>query len=171
MEFFQTDKETGRPKGIVAIDLGGLEMIKNERQYKITKAQAVRFSKALKSFRQNPDTGNSLHPLIAKAQEDALSSQLADLESELREYESLKAGEFHLDSLKLVADLPSILIKARIAQGLSQKDLAERIGLKEQQIQRYEATDYASANLARIKEVVNAFGVETNSPTSTTNTP
>ena len=82
-------------------------MIKNERQYKITKAQAVRFSKALESFRQNPNTDNSLHPLIGKAQEDALSSQLADLESDLREYESLKAGEFQLDSLKLVADLPS----------------------------------------------------------------
>ena len=98
---------------------------------------------------------------------DALSSQLADLESELSEYESLKAGEFQLDSLKVVADLPSILIKARIAQGLSQKELAERIGLKEQQIQRYEATDYASANLARIKEVVSAFGVEINSAAST----
>ena len=73
-----------------------------------------------------------------------------------------------MDSLKVVADLPSILIKARIAQGLSQKDLAERIGLKEQQIQRYEATDYASANLSRIKEVVIAFGVEINSPASTT---
>ena len=24
LEFFQVDKETGRPKGIVAIDLGGL---------------------------------------------------------------------------------------------------------------------------------------------------
>ena len=140
-------------------------MIKNERQYKITRAQAVRFSNALKNLRQRP---NGLHPLIAKAQEDSISSQLADLESELREYESLKAGEFRLDSLKVVADLPSILIKARIAQGLSQKDLAERIGLKEQQIQRYEATDYATANLARIKEVVNAFGVEINSPTSTT---
>ena len=146
-------------------------MIKNERQYKITKAQAIRFSKSLEKFRQNPNTDNSLHPLITKAQEDALSSQLADLESELREYESLKAGEFQLDSLRVVAELPSILIKARIAQGLSQKDLAERIGLKEQQIQRYEATDYATANLARIKEVVNAFGVEINSSTSTTNTP
>ena len=146
-------------------------MIKNERQYKITKAQAVRFSKALENFRQDPNTGNSLHPLIAKAQEDALSSQLADLESDLIEYESLKSGEFRLDSLKLVADLPFILIKARISQGLSQKELADRIGLKEQQIQRYEATDYASANLARIKEVVDAFGVENSSPTSTTNAP
>ena len=139
-------------------------MIKNERQYKITKAQAARFSNALENLRRRPDNDNGLHPLIAKAQEDALSSQLADLETELSEYESLKAGEFRLDSLKLVADLPFILIKARIAQGLSQKDLAERIGLKEQQIQRYEATDYATANLARIKEVVSAFGVEINNP-------
>ena len=142
-------------------------MIKNERQYKITRAQAARFSNALESLRQRPTSDNSLHPLIAKAQEDALSSQLADMESELSEYESLKAGDFELESLKVIADLPSILIKARIAQGLSQKDLAERIGLKEQQIQRYEATDYASANLARIKEVVSAFGVGINSPTST----
>ena len=37
---------------------------------------------------------------LPKPQEDALSSQLADLESELSEYESLKAGEFQLDSLK-----------------------------------------------------------------------
>ena len=40
------------------------------------------------------------------------------------------------------------------------------IGLKEQQIQRHEATDYATANLARIKEVVNAFGVDINNTTS-----
>ena len=86
----------------------------------------------------------------------------------MREYESLKAGKFRWDSLSMVADLPLVLIKARIAGGLSQKDLAERVGLKEQQIQRYEATDYATANLARIKEVVNAFSLEINSTPSTT---
>ena len=143
-------------------------MIKNERQYRITRAQAARFSDALNSHRQRSNIDNDgVHPLIAKAQEDALSSQLADLESELREYESLKAGEFQLDALKVVADLPSVLIKARIAQGLSQKDLAERTGLKEQQIQRYEATDYASANLARIKEIASAFGVDGKGQTPT----
>ena len=140
-------------------------MIKNERQYKITRAQAVRFSNALDSLRKRPDVDSDLHPLIAKAKEDAISSQLSDLEDELREYESLKAGEFQWDSLGMVAELHSILIKARIARGLSQKDLAERIGLKEQQIQRYEATDYATANLSRIKEVVNAFGVGSNDAT------
>ena len=144
-------------------------MIKNERQYRITRAQAARFSDALNSLRQRTNLDHDgVHPLIAKAQEDALSSQLADLEGELREYESLKAGEFQLDVLQVVADLPSVLIKARIAQGLSQKDLAERIGLKEQQIQRYEATDYASANLARIKEIASAFGVDARGSTPTT---
>ena len=63
-------------------------MIKNERQYKITRAQAVRFSNLLESLRQGSNADKALHPLIAKAQVDAISSQLADLESELREYES-----------------------------------------------------------------------------------
>ena len=138
-------------------------MIKNERQYRITRAQADRFLQTLDSLRrqQRPSGSKGMHPLIAKAQEDALRSQLADLEGELREYESLKAGEFQPDDLQKVAELPTALIKARIARGLSQKDLADRIGLKEQQIQRYEATDYASASLSRIKEVVSALAVET----------
>ena len=143
-------------------------MIKNERQYRITKAMAARFQNNLTGLKQRPDADGGVHPLIAKAQEEALTSQLADLENELLEYESLKAGKFRLDSLKVVADLPSVLIKARIAQGLSQKELAERIGLKEQQIQRYEATDYASANLARIQEVASAFNVEVDNPTTAT---
>ena len=33
------------------------------------------------------------------------------------------------------------------------------MGLKEQQIQRYEATEYASADLARVNEVAKALGM------------
>ena len=143
-------------------------MIKNERQYRITKTQADRFSQTLDSLRQRPSETDGVHPLITRSQEDALRSQLADLERELREYESLKAGKFPIDELSVVTELPTVLIKARIAQGLSQKDLAERLGLKEQQIQRYEATDYASASLTRIKEVVSALATETSKPALTT---
>ncbi len=132
-------------------------MIKNERQYRITRAQADRFTQTLQSLTQRPGGAEGMHPVIAKAQEDALRSQLVDLEDEMREYESLKAGRFQLGELNIVADLPVVLIKARIAQGLSQRDLAKRLGLKEQQIQRYEATDYASASLTRIREVVSAL--------------
>ena len=155
-------------------------MIKNERQYRITRAQAARLKKSLEAARKRGGGGGEeplgpsasvtvreqagvyggLHPLIAKAQEDAMSSQLADLEEELRDYETLKAGGFELDALKSVGEIPRMLIKARIAQGLSQKELAERLGLKEQQIQRYEATEYATASLARIREVAAVYRVD-----------
>ena len=133
-------------------------MIKNERQYRITRAQAARFERSLEVLRRE-EGEEDLHPLIANAREDAIRSQLSDLRSELREYEALKAGDFELDQLGVVSGLPAMLIKARIARGMSQKDLAERIGLKEQQIQRYEATDYASVSLSRIREVVNGLDV------------
>ncbi len=140
-------------------------MIKNERQYRITKNQAGRFSDTLEDLkRRSKESLEGTHPLIARAQEDALRSQLEDLEEQLREYESLKAGNFEIEDLNMVSELPTTLIKARISQGLSQKDLAERLRLKEQQIQRYEATDYAAASLARIKEVVEALGVATSNP-------
>lgn len=132
-------------------------MIKNERQYRITKAQAKRFSRALHTARERREAPGGPHPLIAKAQADALASQLADLEGEIEEYESLKVGVFPWHELAFVADVPAILIKARIAQGMSQKQLAERVGLKQQQIQRYEATDYSTANLARLRAVAEAL--------------
>ncbi|MFN0055014.1 MAG: helix-turn-helix domain-containing protein [Planctomycetales bacterium] len=56
--------------------------------------------------------------------------------------------------------MPSALVKARIATGLSQRALAKRLGLKEQQIQRYEATDFQSASLSRLQEIVRALGIE-----------
>ena len=130
-------------------------MIKNERQYLITKAQVSRFVRTLEGLSEEV----GIHPLILKAQEEAVRSQLTDLKADLREYETLKAGKFKLDQLETVKEIPTLLIKARIAQGLSHKDLAERLGLKEQQIQRYEATDYASARLSRIREVAGALGI------------
>ena len=132
-------------------------MIKNERQYRITKAQAARFMQTLENLRQRSDSSTGVHPRIARAQEEAVKSQLEDLERELREYEELRAGGFRLDKLEVVEELAALMVMARIAQGLTQKELAERAGLKEQQIQRYEATDYASASLTRIKEVVSAL--------------
>ena len=137
-------------------------MIKNERQYRITKNQVDRFSRTLANLRRKPSEAEDVHPLIAKAREDALQSQLADLEGQLREYETLKASHFELDALNAVAELPTILIKERITQGLRQKDLAKRLGLKEQQIQRYEATDYATASLTRIREVANVLKPKAN---------
>lgn len=138
-------------------------MIKNERQYRITKAQAQRFEQALADLANCAEDKKQENPILFEAQRSALESQLDDLREELTEYEALTIHGndeplvFELDSLEA---LPLALIKARIATKLSQKDLAERLGLKEQQIQRYEATEYASANLARVIEVSQVLGMK-----------
>jgi ribosome-binding protein aMBF1 (putative translation factor) len=75
------------------------------------------------------------------------------LQDDIHEYEALKRGEFPLEELRKVSELPKILIKARIAQGISPKELADRLDLDEQDIQQYEANDYASATLGRISDV------------------
>ncbi|MGH9064800.1 MAG: helix-turn-helix transcriptional regulator [Acidimicrobiales bacterium] len=47
--------------------------------------------------------------------------------------------------------------RARIAAGLSQRELAERLGVVEQQVQRYEANEYASTSSNRLRDVVSVL--------------
>jgi transcriptional regulator with XRE-family HTH domain/Zn-dependent peptidase ImmA (M78 family) len=132
-------------------------MIKNERQYRITKAQALQFADALRDLEKGPRA--DIHPILAKAQVDAARSQYADLQAEILEYESLQRERPSVIEASTLDDLPRALIRARIALGFSQKDLAEKMGLKEQQLQRYEATEYSAASLTRLQEVAQALGV------------
>lgn len=132
-------------------------MIKNERQYRITKAQAERFEQALASFAEHE--AGTTDPL-RQLQREALQSQLDELREELVDYEALRAGQRSVPNLASYMDLPRVLIQRRIALGLSQKDLAERLGMKEQQVQRYEATEYAAASFGRLQEVMRALDVQ-----------
>ena len=99
--------------------------------------------------------------MLRKAHEDAYTSLLEDLQDDIREYEALKRGEFPLEELRKVSEIPKMLIKARIAQGMSPKELADRLDLEEQEIQQYEANDYASATLSRIRDVAMVLMVYT----------
>lgn len=132
-------------------------MIKNERQYRIAKAQAAKFEAALKTFRSKSRKDQVTHPKLVKAQKDAIQSQLDSLNNELREYDELQSGRVPAPDLGYIAVVPRDLIRARIASGLTQKDLAKRLGMAEQQIQQYEAKDYESVSLARIAEIAKAL--------------
>lgn len=52
------------------------------------------------------------------------------------------------------------LVKMRIVRGLTQRELAERLNLKEQQIQRHESQGYQDASCRRILEVARALNVD-----------
>ncbi len=102
--------------------------------------------------------------MLRKAQVDALKSQCADLQRDLTEYERLKSGKQKVVALTSLEEIPKTLIQARIAGGLSQEELAAKPGLKPQQVQRYEATEYQSASLERVTEVARVLGVKFRHP-------
>jgi HTH-type transcriptional regulator / antitoxin HigA len=128
-------------------------VITNERQYTISKAQAERFRQTLTT----PAAG--LHPRAAKAMREGLESQLNDLEQEIADYEALRSGTVTTIAAESLTELPVALVKARIIRNLTQKDLGERMGLPEQQIQRYEATLYKGVALERLQEVADALQI------------
>lgn len=134
-------------------------MITNERQYRITKAQIEKFKTTIGDFDIKAATEQTKSKVLAKAELEALRSEYEKLSSQLHEYETLKSGTVEVLKASTLEDLPSILIRARIAKGFSQRQLAEAMGLREQQIQRYEAEKYTSANLQRLAEVANALSL------------
>ena len=138
-------------------------MIKNEKQYRITKAQARRFEEALAELARQERPAN-ITPRLWQAQRDAAQSQLLELQEQIAAYERLHMGKIKELVLEAVEDLPKTLIRARIASGMTQEGLAHRLGVKTQQIQRYEATEYESASFARVLKVVQALGLKMPKP-------
>ena len=66
---------------------------------------------------------------------------------------------YEISRLSPKFELPGILIRGRIARGLSQGQLAEKLRMKEQQIQRYESEGYGSARLRRLTKIAEALGL------------
>ena len=131
-------------------------MITNERQYRMTKGWLERFTRAQAAVSAQSGT---LHPRAAQALQDQYASQIEELSAEIAVYEALRRGEVKVLELESLQELPDALIQARTAARLSQQELATRLGLKKQQVQRYEATRYAGVSLERIQAVAEALGL------------
>lgn len=138
-------------------------MIFSDRQYTVSREQLDKLRDALSVVQADAQKHIRLRAIEAKA----LQSQMADIERELAEYDLLKSGGISFAESFSLANLPRVLIQARIAKGLSQTDLAERLEMKAQQIQRYEATEYRSASLSRLIEVADALEVKVSESFST----
>ena len=132
-------------------------MIANELQRRVTQTAIREFEEALACLDED---AKDRPEWIRKGLREGMESQVADLRQELAEYDALRAGRVRVLELDSLDQLPEALIRARIAARLSQKELAGRLGLKEQQIQRYEATLYAGVSLQRLQEVADRLGLE-----------
>ena len=131
--------------------------IRNEWQYRHAKAQVRKFAEVLAHFDERPEAHPGVHPRLIRAQKETVASELELLREEIKKYAKLRRKKAVHPQLKFISELPDMLVKARIASGLTQAALAKKLGLKPQQIQRYEATSYAQASLARIQQIARAI--------------
>jgi NAD(P)H-dependent FMN reductase len=51
--------------------------------------------------------------------------------------------------------------KMRIAKGVSQTELANRLGVSKQVVSRYEETEYQTVAISRLQEILDAIGIKT----------
>jgi len=135
-------------------------VILNEREARDARAVASELDELLSSARAFEPIVAGLPPQVVDGFRNALKAERGELEALVKAYEAAKAGDFEDLERRAENDPGLTLIVARIARGLTQKELARKLGLKEQQIQRYEADRYSSISLANFRRIARFLGVD-----------
>jgi DNA-binding XRE family transcriptional regulator len=83
---------------------------------------------------------------------------IKQLEDEISEYEHYLSGNFDCDDFG--EDLGRYLIACRIWNQISQKQLAEQLGVSPQQVSRDERNEYRGATYDKLKTVAKVLNVQ-----------
>ena len=131
-------------------------MIRNEAEYQHASARLIEERNRLSEHRARlKETGMTDEEI--KRVIDPIESFHLQLKEEVESYERLKRGEF--DELVNLRGLGHLLISVRIAQGISQRDLARRLEVHESQISRDERNEYFGITLERAIKILDALNV------------
>lgn len=137
-------------------------MIKNETEYNYSKECATKFEYSI-SVIEKDEAWKQRDQEDWQLDIDAKQSHLIALQEEISEYESLINCD-KKQPIKLQVEsfnqLPNTLIKARIAAKMSQRELADILGIEEERVQKYESTDYQCASFVEVIEVSAVLCVE-----------
>jgi DNA-directed RNA polymerase specialized sigma subunit len=95
------------------------------------------------------------HEEAEKALQPMISFR-AQLEDEVSWYEQVRRRDFGV--LENLSALGTTLIALRIANGFSQKELADRMGVSEAQVSRDERNEYHGITVERAQKVLDAMG-------------
>ena len=130
-------------------------MIKSDAQRDRTIAQIEGFRHALaKVEKEKPGKRSATI-------RGSYEGMIRQLESEVREYDELRCGELVLPQIERLDQIAPFVAKIRIAKGVSQTDLARRLGVSKQVISRYEESDYQTVAISRLQEILDAIGIKT----------
>ena len=109
-------------------------MITNDVQYRSTNTLLGQFEETVR----NLETGlaGARNKKLHQLRIDAARAQAQDLAVELTECEQLRSGATTSFEADTIGDLSTLLVRARVARGWSQRHLATELGIAEQQVQR-----------------------------------
>ena len=130
----------------------------------ITSAQMARSAKEeIVGIKATIEEVNSKHLNGDLTPEDAtrniayLQNSIEKLEQDIAEYESLKSGSTIYIKPERLEDLPRTITQLRLHHGWAQDRLADEIGVAQQQIARYESTDYEGISFQRLIALLDSF--------------
>ena len=129
-------------------------MIKSDAQRERTVAQLEGFRQALAKVAQDKPAKRSA------AIRGSYESMIRQLEDELHEYDLLKSGELALPHIERLDQIAPFIARIRIAKGVSQTELARRLGVSKQVISRYEENEYQTVAIPRLQEILDVIGIK-----------
>jgi len=130
-------------------------MIKNEKQYKITKKKLEGLHQKMVKMKSEGEILSLTRQLVF----NSLLDMSTDMENEIAEYHRLKENKTKILRSRNLYELPSLIIEYKIASGLTQKEFSKRIGMKEQQFQRYEAENFQGISFKNLLKILQAIGL------------
>src|SRR5450432_4602303 len=131
-------------------------MIRNEAEYQEASARLAEERTRLAEHRARLKEAGLKDDEIKRVI-DPMESFHLQLQEEVESYERLKRGEFEeLDNLR---GLGHLLISLRIAQGISQRELAKRLNVHESQVSRDERNEYFGITLERAIKILDVLNV------------
>ena len=86
---------------------------------------------------------------------------IRQLEDEVTEYDQLKSSKFALPNIERLDQIAPFIVKVRIAKGVSQTELARRLGVSKQVISRYEEDEYQGASIERLQQILDVLAIRT----------
>lgn len=131
-------------------------MIRSEQEYQQAVKRLADEESRLKAQRAELKKLDLSQAEIKRAM-DPLVCFHEQYKEEVASYERLRRGEF--DEVVNFEGLGRLLIALRISQGLSQRELAERLGVHESAVSRDERNEYHGITIERTAKVLAALGV------------
>jgi HTH-type transcriptional regulator / antitoxin HigA len=135
-------------------------IISTDRQARELEAEIEQISQALSSEQTLKSIIDGLPDLAIEGIRRSLATERRELLRKLEAYRHAQSGDIEPMKRDAGNDLGDLLIVARLAQNWKQKDLARKLGLQEQAIQRWESERYRSINLANYMKVARALSLD-----------